>query len=88
MDSFPVSFFNGLLNGGSVVGVIVLGGWMIATGRLVTRREADAKDRQIEAQMSLLATKDQTISDFRDAIATSNALTRALLDVARERSQQ
>lgn len=30
-----------ILNGVGVVGVIALGGWLIASGRLVTRRELD-----------------------------------------------
>lgn len=74
-----------VLNGVGVVGVVLLFGIMLARGSLVTRREADAKDRQIEALTSALAVKDKTISEFRDAIETSNALIRAVLDVARER---
>ena len=31
----------GLLNGFGVVGVVVFGGWLNASGRLVTRREVD-----------------------------------------------
>lgn len=34
----------GILNGLGVVGVIVFGGWLVASGRLVTRREVDRRD--------------------------------------------
>jgi len=81
MTALPV----GLLNGIGVVGIVALLGWLLATGRLATRREVDAKDRQIEALMQRDVIKDQTISDFSKAISESNALTRAFLDVARDR---
>jgi hypothetical protein len=31
----------GVLNGVGVVGVVLFGGWLVASGRLVTRREID-----------------------------------------------
>lgn len=38
-----------LLNGVGVVGLLVGLFWMLATGRLVTRREADAIERRAES---------------------------------------
>lgn len=76
----------GLPNGIGVVAVVLFVGVLLFRGTLVTRREADAKDRQIEALTAANAEKDHTISDFKDAIATSNSLIKAVLDVAREQT--
>jgi negative regulator of sigma E activity len=77
-----------LLSGSGIVAVVLLAAsWFVralASGRLATKREVDAKDRQIESLMGTVATKDQTIADFAKAIGESNALTRAFLDVARD----
>lgn len=59
----------------------------IVRGDLVTRREADAKDRRIDALEALTVTKDKTIADFTEAVETSNAITKALVEVAEERKR-
>lgn len=58
---------------------------MLFTGRIATRRELNGKDEEIRYLRDTLATKDQTIDDFKESIAASNALIEAVLSVARER---
>lgn len=75
--------------GWALLGVVVL---MIFRGRLITPREARAMERRIEALEAAGIVKDQTISEFSDAISnntsalgTNNALLTSLVHVARER---
>lgn len=75
----------GTLGIGSGWAIVCLGVVMVFRGDLRTSREAKSQDRQIDSMRGALETKDRTISEFRDVIATSNDLTRAVLDVARER---
>lgn len=70
-------------SGWAIVCLVVV---MIFRGTLRTKREADAQDKQLDAMREVLVTKDRTISEFRDSIATSNDLIKAVLDVARERN--
>lgn len=58
---------------------------MIFRGTLVTRREVNAKDAEIDYLRETCAEKDRTITDFQEAIAASNALIAAVLKVAEER---
>jgi hypothetical protein len=78
----------GLLNGLGVVGLSVLICLGFVRGWIITRREANAMQRQIEALMDRDVIKDQTIADFSKAISESNSLTRAFLDLAREKREQ
>lgn len=69
-------------SGWAILSLLVI---MIFRGDLRTTREAKAQDRHIETLAKSIETKDQTISEFRETIATSNALIQAVLDVAQER---
>ena len=86
MEAFqglPWPAFTAAFGGWILVGMCVLG---IFRGSLITRREAEGKDRELEAMREILATKDKTIADFTEATAASTAMIKAVLDVARERS--
>lgn len=75
MDGLPV----GLVNGIGVVTVVVIVGWMIATGRLVTRREADAMNATITAQRSQLDEQGRQLTlVLNEAMPTTNAVLKAL----------
>jgi hypothetical protein len=70
-----------------VVGILVVNFWLLATGVLITRREANAMQRQIEAQHQVITERDQTIAEFRDAVEASNRLIQAVLEVAKDREK-
>lgn len=71
------------LSAPALLGIVI---WMLFTGRIVTRREANGKDEEIRYLRQTLAVKDQTIDDFKEVLAPNTALIQAFLDVARERS--
>jgi hypothetical protein len=56
---------------------------MIARGRLITPREADAMQRRIDKQDESLVLKDATIAKFAEGVELNNDLVRAFLHVAR-----
>lgn len=59
---------------------------MIARGRLITPREADAMQRRIDKQDEAIELKDATIAKFRETVELNNDLVRAFLRVAEKRS--
>lgn len=67
-------------------GIVALAVLMVFRGDLITRREGRALERQLEASVQREAVKDKTIAEFTSAIDTSNAMIRAVLNVAEERS--
>lgn len=86
-----------VLNGIGVVGVIVVGGWMLATGRLYTRGQVDdvkhdrdewraesrLKDAQIAEKDQQLAEKDKQLSYLGEVGETAKAVLSALQKMAR-----
>lgn len=76
----------GVLGAGSgwaVLAVVLLTFFrMVARGRLITPREADAMQRRIDKQDEAIALKDATIAKFTDGIELNNDLVRAFLRVA------
>lgn len=75
--------------GWGIVGQVVR---MVFKGQLLTPREARAMERQLELKDAAMIVKDETISEFREAIsnntsaiATNNALLGSLVNVAREK---
>jgi hypothetical protein len=70
-------------SGWAILALVVL---MIVRGKLITPREADGMQRQLDAKDAALAVKDQTIASFKDSVETNNHLIRAVLEVAEERS--
>lgn len=75
IDGIPVAAF---ANGFGVVTVVLIVGWMVATGRLVTRREhedvkaaRDIKDKQI-------AEKDKQLAEFSKLGTAVHAVMRAI----------
>lgn len=71
-------------SGWAIVCVVVI---MIIRGDLITKREARGLERQVSASEAREAVKDETISEFVEAISTSTAMIQAVLDVATERGQ-
>lgn len=57
LDGVPIG---GLLDGASTVAVVVLFGWALATGRLVTRREHTERVTDLRAQMLDKTTEAKT----------------------------
>lgn len=75
----PADFFTAeILNGAGVVALVVVQGWMIATGRLVTRREAQfhiARAEKAEAAAeSLIKQNGELMEMARLGQATFTAL--------------
>lgn len=52
----------GLLNGTPVAGLLCVLFWMLATGRLCTRRELDQNEKRIKALEQALDVRDQQVS--------------------------
>lgn len=86
----------GLLIGAAAAGWAIVGQVvrMVFRGQLLTPREAKAMERRIEALETASSVKDETISEFKDAISnntsalgTNNALLSSLVRVAQERQQ-
>ena len=74
-------------NGIGVVSIVVAVGWMIATGRLVTRREHSALERQLEARTA--ENRDLIEQNgllLRSSVPTVNAVLGALHHAAEEHS--
>lgn len=85
MDQIPPGIFDNL----SSVAVVLIVGWLIATGRLITRREADGirKDRDDWHSASTAAVEDarlaaQQVSELLEHAKVSDALLRGLSEVA------
>lgn len=85
MDSIP-------LDNIGVVGLVVLLGWMLATGRLVTRREADEirRDRDEwrrawEAASSDAQSSSAQVAELLEHARVADATLRALSQVAASR---
>lgn len=55
-----------LLNGISVVAVVLLVGWLVWTGRLVTRREADDIRHDRDEWRAEARLRDQTVADLME----------------------
>lgn len=73
----------GVGSGWAILAVVLLTFFrMIARGRLITPREADAMQRRIDKQDEALQVKDATIAKFTDGIELNNDLVRAFLRVA------
>jgi hypothetical protein len=79
----------GVLGAGSGWAVLAIGLLqffrMVARGRLITPREADAMQRRIDKQDEAIALKDATIAKFTEGIELNNDLVRAFLRVAEKR---
>jgi hypothetical protein len=70
-------------SGWAVLAVVLLTFFrMVARGRLITPREADAMQRRIDKQDEAIALKDATIAKFTEGIELNNDLVRAFLRVA------
>lgn len=75
--------------GWAIVGQVVR---MVFRGHLLTPREAKAMERRIDALEASSIVKDETISEFKDAISnntsalgTNNSLLTSLVNVAQEK---
>lgn len=62
IDGLPVSVANGV----GVVAVVLLLGWMLATGRLFTRRQYDDAAHERDEWRAECRIKDQRISDLTE----------------------
>lgn len=71
----------GLLNGGGVVGVVLLVGWLNATGRLITRREVDRRDADHAREMA-------DISHDRDEWRTAHRISETARQVAADQVEE
>lgn len=80
-----------LFNGVGVLTILVATYWMLATGRLVTRREADAYERRAKAAEDRLAAADARADEL---VAQNSELMemarfgRHVFDALREGAQQ
>lgn len=63
---FPINLTVGFLNGIGVVAVVVVVGWLLATGRLVTRREAENMGHDRDEWRTEARLKDQTITELTE----------------------
>lgn len=64
--------------------------WMIRllfTGRLITGREADERDKRYEAKVDECTQLRATVASFADAIETSNAMIRAIMSEVEDRER-
>lgn len=59
--------------------IVVWGIRLLFTGRLITGREADERDRRYEAKVTECTQLRETVAAFSDAIETSNAMIRAIV---------
>lgn len=82
MDTSALLPVLGYGSGWALLGIVVL---MVFNGKLITVREADGMQRQIDAQAETLKVRDETIAGFTEGFATSNELIRAVLKVAEEK---
>lgn len=75
IDGIPIG---DIATGGGVIGLVVALFWMLATGRLATRREADdiRKDRDVWREMAL--EQKGLVSQLLAGQETTNRLLRAL----------
>ena len=71
LDAIPPAVANGV----GVVGLLVLLFWLLATGRLVTRREMDSRMADKDAQIALLSkandVKDSQLEKLTSDVATT-----------------
>lgn len=74
MDGIPLSLLNGAGAAGMVVGLF----WMLATGRLVTRREADGITADRDMWRETAQTLTPVVAKVLDESETTNRLLRAL----------
>lgn len=82
IDGLPLDAVSGI----GVVGVVIVVGWMIATGRLITSREAGLMTQRIEsleAQVKDLSA--QNILLLREGLPNANAVLDAIKDLAERR---
>lgn len=86
MDAIPPA----LLNGVGVVGLLVGLFWMLATGRLVTRREHDGriadKDQVIATQARTIDVKDSQLEKLSVVGETAIRILSSVEALAKERS--
>lgn len=68
-----------LLNGVGVVGLLALLFWLLATGRLVTRREHDGRIRDKDGQLGEAKEAARILSRQVDDMLKNDELTHALL---------
>lgn len=74
-------------NAVGVTGLLVWLFWMLATGRLVTRREADEKDRRVTALHEALKNRDEQLTEALKHLSAENSLMAALHRRAEEASE-
>jgi hypothetical protein len=68
MMPMEIAQLGDVFNGIGVVGLILLFGWLLATGRLATGRELREKDRRINALEKALDTRDQQLMTVFEAL--------------------
>lgn len=73
-----------LLNGVGVVGMLAGLFWMLASGRLVTRREADAYTRRAEAAEKERAALIEQNGELMEMARLGQSMFRALNEVPRK----
>lgn len=78
----------GTLGIGSGWAIVALGVIMIFRGDLITKREARGLERRADAAVGRLDLKDKTIAEFASVVGTSNAMIKAVLDVAEQRNEE
>lgn len=80
------------LNGISVVALVLWFGWMLATGRIATRRELVEKDRRIAALEKALDTRDSQLMTVFEALPkiarAMGGIHNAVEEVKEERMQE
>lgn len=62
-------------------GLVLVLARMLFTGRLVTRREVDAKDEELRFMRKENSQWREAFCDLRDVVETSNDLIQAVVDV-------
>jgi hypothetical protein len=75
----------GVLNGIGVVGVVLFGGWLVASGRLVTRREVDRRDDDHVRETARQIAADQ-VAELLEHARTTDAFIRSLPHPNQERT--
>lgn len=80
----PLTSFLGTLGWAVVLWMVR----MLFTGRLITGREADERDRRYEAKVKECTELRATLADFSEAMETSNAMMTALMQSAQSHASR
>ena len=80
LEGLPVA---ALGNGIGVVGVIVLMGWLVVTGRLVPKRFYDELVKALAAKDKQIAEKDVQLGHMSEVGKNFDAIMRALQDATK-----